>query len=190
LNAGFGLLFLDRAAAEEHLNAKVHPAPMGNIAKLKPDGSWKHRLIQDLRRKSVNDAVSLPEMQVLPRPIDHAIDVGLLSENVRRGEEVSVFILDFADAFMSIPLHPSEQCYNCTEVEFPLERQRDALLKNEVKKGKFVVWRVLGFGGKPNPLIYSRAASFAMRTAQALVGVPNRRTQHALCQDSWTIVRR
>ena len=40
-----------------------------------------------------------------------------------------------------------------------------------------MVWRVLGFGGKPNPLVYSRAASFAMRTAQALIGVPNRRTQ-------------
>jgi hypothetical protein len=35
----------------------------------------------------------------------------------------------------------------------------------------------LGFGGKPNPLVFSRAASFAMRTAQALVGVPNRRLQ-------------
>jgi hypothetical protein len=26
----------------------------------------------------------------------------------------------------------------------------------------------LGFGGKPNPLVYSRAASFAMRSGQAL----------------------
>ena len=48
LNAGFGLLFHDRAAAELHLGAKVHPAPMGNIAKPKADGSMKHRLIQDL----------------------------------------------------------------------------------------------------------------------------------------------
>jgi hypothetical protein len=43
-----------------------------------------------------------------------------------------------------------------------------------------MVWRVLGFGGKPSPLVYSRAASFAMRTAQALLGVPNRRTQSPL----------
>ena len=30
------------------------------------------------------------------------------------------------------------------------------------------MWDVLGFGGKPNPLVYSRVASFAMRTGQAL----------------------
>jgi hypothetical protein len=39
------------------------------------------------------------------------------------------------------------------------------------------MWRVLGFGGKPNPLLYSRAASFASRTAQALLGSPKRRHQ-------------
>ena len=36
--------------------------------------------------------------------------------------------------------------------------------------GKFVVWRALGFGGKPNPLVFARAASLASRTAQALLG--------------------
>jgi hypothetical protein len=49
LNSGFGILFSSRAAAEAYLGAQVHPAPLGNIAKLKPDGSFKHRLIQDLR---------------------------------------------------------------------------------------------------------------------------------------------
>ena len=35
--------------------------------------------------------------------------------------------------------------------------------------GRCVVWRVLGFGGKPNPVVFARAASFASRTAQALL---------------------
>ena len=39
------------------------------------------------------------------------------------------------------------------------------------------MWRVLGFGGKPNPLLYSRAASFAARTAQAILGFPTRPKQ-------------
>ena len=30
------------------------------------------------------------------------------------------------------------------------------------------MWNVLGFGGKPNPLVYSRVASFAIRTAQGM----------------------
>ena len=33
-----------------------------------------------------------------------------------------------------------------------------------------MVWRVLGFGGRPNPLVFSRAASFASRVAQAMLG--------------------
>jgi hypothetical protein len=177
LDAGFGLLFTDKAAAEAYLGVQTHPAPLGNIAKLKPDGTWKHRLIQDLRRNAVNSAVTLTERQVLPRPVDHARDLGLLSEDLRRGESMSVFILDFADAFMSIPLHAEERCYNCASVDNTLSRGRAALFKGEVPTGKFMVWRVLGFGGKPNPLVFSRAASFAMRTAQALVGVPNRRLQ-------------
>ena len=78
---------------------------MGNIAKAKADGTMKHRLIQDQRINCVNSAVALTERQVLPRPIDHARDVGLLIEDLRPGEVVSVFILDFKDAFMSIP-HP------------------------------------------------------------------------------------
>ena len=31
-----------------------------------------------------------------------------------------------------------------------------------------MVWRVLGFGGRPNPLLFARAASLAMRSAQCL----------------------
>jgi hypothetical protein len=50
LNKGFGVLFSSRAAAEAHLGGIVHPAPLGNISKEKPDGSMKHRLIQDLKR--------------------------------------------------------------------------------------------------------------------------------------------
>ena len=35
--------------------------------------------------------------------------------------------------------------------------------------GNFVVWRVLGFGGRPNPVVFSRGASFAARCAQGLL---------------------
>jgi hypothetical protein len=117
LNKGFALLFKDKAAAEVHLGDSTHPAPLGNISKAKPDGSVKHRLIQDQRRNHVNAAVALTERHVLPRPIDHARDVGLLLEGLRHNEVVTVFILDFKDAFMSIPLHPDEMRFNCAEVK-------------------------------------------------------------------------
>ena len=79
-------------------------------------------------------------------------------------------ILDFKDAFMSIPLDPSEMRFNCAHTEFDLKRTRNPLRPDEPQTGRFVVWRVLGVGGKPNPLVFSRAASLASRTAQALLG--------------------
>ena len=76
----------------------------------------KYRLIQDQRINFVNSAVSLPERQVLPRPIDHARDLGLLLEGLRPDEELTTLILDFKDAFMSIPLHFDEWRFNCAEI--------------------------------------------------------------------------
>jgi hypothetical protein len=174
---GFGVLFSSREAAEAHLGDKVHPAPLGNISKEKPDGKTKHRLIQDLRMNSVNAAVTLRERQVLPRPIDHARNMGLLLENMRAGEVLTTLVLDFKDAFMSIPLHKDEMRFNCAEVGEGLTRERAEVFPGEAKTGTLMVWRVLGFGGKPNPLIYSRAASFAMRTAQAIFNFPARNLQ-------------
>ena len=39
---------------------------------------------------------------------------------------------------------------------------------NETQEGSFIVWRVVGFGGRPNPLLFARVASFAMRTGQTM----------------------
>ena len=83
-------------------------------------------------------------------------------------QDVNILILDFKDAFMSIPLADSEKAYNCCVVDASVKRLREARYAGEPEVGHCVVWDVLGFGGKPNPLVYSRAASFAMRTGQAL----------------------
>ena len=174
LDAGFGRLFADVADASKHCGVEIHPAPMGNITKELADGSLKHRPIQDLRRNGVNDAVKVPERQVLPRPIDHARDVAELSASCGAEDIVATLILDFKDAFMSIPLHEDEQPYNCTVLPGGVKLGRDPLDKNEVSEGSCIVWRVLGFGGKPNPLVYSRAASFAMRTGQVDHVAPNK----------------
>ena len=82
-----------------------------------------------------------------------------------RGNEdkVKTLILDSKDAFMSVPLDLGEQRFNCAFAEFDLKRSREVLYDEEPKVGRFVVWRVLGFGGKPNPLIVSRVASVASR---------------------------
>ena len=113
---GFGELFADRAAAELALGGPVFPAPLGTVSKTKPDGSWKHRLIQDLRANQVNSAVVLPERLVLPRPLEHARDLAELSAGRGEGEELAIGIVDFADAFMSVPLAGAERRFNCAEL--------------------------------------------------------------------------
>jgi hypothetical protein len=170
VDSGFALLFENKEQAEGYLSDRTHPAPLGCVSKQKDDGTWKHRLIQDLRANHVNAAVRLPERQVLPRGIDHGIDLAIMAENLAENEVLVTMILDFKDAFMSIPLAKEEMRFNCAYAEFDLKRSREPLYENEPTKGAFVVWRVLGFGGRPNPLVFSRVASLASRTAQALLG--------------------
>ena len=68
-------------------------------------------------------------------------------------------IVDFEDAFMSTGTLPGEQRFTAAEVIDPTS-----------DTGSFIyVWHTLGFGGKTFPLVYARPASFASRTAQALL---------------------
>ena len=171
IEAGYCYLFESMEHACEMLGGKVHPAPLGNVEKLKEDGTWKDRVIQDQTANMVNLAVFLPERQVLPRGIDHGRDLAVMQADLQPGEVLQTLVLDFKDAFMSLAIHPSERRFNCAHTTVEVERQRPALFEGEVVKGKFVVWRVLGFGGRPNPLVFSRAASLACRAAQGLIGV-------------------
>ena len=136
----------------------MFPAPRGNIAKQGPDGLAKHRLIQDLRRNFVNDCAGVPERQVLPRFIDHARDLAAASatEGIDWEKAVDTLILDFKRAFMAIPVGEAERRYNCCLCEVPVRRRRRALDPQEPKQGHFIVWHVLGFGGRTYPLLWAR----------------------------------
>ena len=96
---GFGLLFATRTDIENFLQSKVAPAPLGCITKAKPDGTLKHRVIQDQRRSGVNAAVVLPERQVLPTVFSHAYDLARLADSAAKTGsddiEVETLVLDF-----------------------------------------------------------------------------------------------
>ena len=112
----------------------------------------------------MNRTAVVPERQVLPRGLDHAVDVARASTH----SSGRVLVLDFTNAFMNIPLHPHEMRFNCASVPQGIRLSRPPLDDSEPQEGTFIVWHVLGFGGKPNPLVFARAASFATRSAQAL----------------------
>ena len=152
IDAGFARLYTDRAAAEQALGGPCYPAPLGDVVKALPGGGEKHRLIQDLRRNLVNLCVALCERQVLPRFGDHAADLAYASA---RGAAATL-ILDYKHAFMTVPAAADEARYNCCLVEQPVSRARAALNEDEPQSGTFLVWTVLGFGGRAYPLLYAR----------------------------------
>jgi hypothetical protein len=139
LDKGFCRLFSDAEAASSAVGGSVHPAPLGLVSKEKPDGTMKHRIIQDLRRNEVNTAMRLPERTVLPRPIDHAVDVARLSQRLGKQESCDTFVLDYKDAFMSIPIAATEARYNTTMIPSKIRRTREALDKNEPLEGTCLV---------------------------------------------------
>eukprot|EP00971_Amphidinium_carterae_P090010 1781915-Amphidinium_carterae.1 len=52
-------------------DAETSPlSKLGLISKQRNDGSWKHRLVWDLRRSGINEALQQGQRIVLPRVID------------------------------------------------------------------------------------------------------------------------
>ena len=141
VDSGFARLCTDSAEAERWLGQAPVVSPLGNVTKPKPDGTVKNRLIQDFRASSVNAASSVSERQVLPRFVDHARDLAMLSA---RGSSVGVFVLDFKHAFMTVPLAREEMPYNTSVVPESLTRTRPPLDDVEPTTGTALVWRVLG----------------------------------------------
>ena len=99
-----------------HLNATEFTlSKLALIAKTKPDGTTKHRLVWDLLRSRVNSFVHQGERIVFPRVSD-LVDGILL--NVHSSGElpeatleafVWLFGIDISDAFHQIPLNNSEK---------------------------------------------------------------------------------
>ncbi|CAK0863499.1 unnamed protein product [Prorocentrum cordatum] len=168
LSKGFGETFGSEAEATARFG-QIFPASLGNVRKRRHDGSFKNRIIQDLKTNKVNLTASTHERAVLPRGIDHGVDLAAMAQHALRCSEgvVKVLILDFKGAFMSIPLHEQERRFNVAVLQQP----------PSVDSGRVIVWRVLGFGGKSNPLVYSRFASFVARSTQAMLSADACRLQ-------------
>lgn len=70
----------------ERQHRKLILSPLGNLSKPKPDGSLKHRIVQDLRRGGANLLAAMFERIVLPRPTDHRWDLYSLWKKQARGD--------------------------------------------------------------------------------------------------------
>ena len=80
-----------------------------------------------------------------------------------------MLVLDFHNAFMTIPANQGDLCFNCCSLENIIQLKRMPVALEEPCSGSFVVWRTLGFGGRSFPLLYARVASFVARLTQGLL---------------------
>ena len=108
--------FVQRFISIEAANAafgSVVVSPLGLVSKMLPDGTWKHRIVHDLRRGGPNTIAACWERVVLPRPVDHGWDLFDLREagahryGTEKEQIIFTLICDFRDAFMSVPQHAS-----------------------------------------------------------------------------------
>ena len=104
------------------------------MSKARKAGGRTHHIIQDLKICYINGAAGTWERVVLPRAVEHAVD---LSDLAAIGPHVATLVVDFSDALMVVPLHRNKQPYSCAEV--PCIRENGGFA--------FVVWGALGFGG-------------------------------------------
>lgn len=152
-----GLGYIRKYASWEAVTAALGPVVVSKLAalsKVREDGSTKLRLIVDMRRSEVNAHVRLGERIVLPRISDAIHDVLALSRSTQEvpGSEVELLVVDFADAFQTLGVHPDE-----------LRHQVVAGLD-----GEYYGLESVAFGGAGSPLLWGRAAAFLGRSGQAL----------------------
>ena len=98
--------------------------------------------------------MGIPERQVLPRWVDHASDLAAATA----AGEADTFTCDYLHAFMAAPSSPTEGRFNCCLTDDPMHLGRPPLDDAEPHVGLFIVWLVLGFGGRAYPLLYARVA--------------------------------
>jgi hypothetical protein len=124
---------------------------MALISKPKADGSFKHRIIWDLRRSHVNGEMAIGERLVLPRLSDAIEDaLAVLRARQAPGEEAEWLVVDVANAFFNVPLSPLEWRYHCCRLG-----------------DRAVVFTCLLFGAGSSPGIWGRYAAWIGRSTAA-----------------------
>ena len=150
---GWATEFGSHDALCQHLGTQEVPLnKIGLISMAKADGTFKHRIIWDMRRSGVNAFTNQGQRIVLPRLRDAVMDGLDLLRECRSGESVQLAVIDIQDAFHCIPVRPDEQRFQAT-----------------LFQGRYHVFRVVIFGSGSAPTIWGRVAAWIGRSTQALL---------------------
>ena len=150
--AGYVEVLGDWAAVQRRFGRSVVVSKLAAILKPKADGTLKTRLVIDYRRSGVNQHVKTSERVVLPRIRDALDDAVFMMSMAGGNRNMSFAVLDFKDAFHTIPVAPED-----------LDLQ---VFMSEA--GVFELFNTTVFGSKASPLIWGRFAAFLMRSGQSM----------------------
>ena len=167
--AGFITVYPDWNAVQARFGHVV-VSKMAAIVKDKADGTKKLRLIIDMRRSQVNAHARVHERIVLPRIVDMLTDALAIQAGARTDDDLDMIVLDWADAFHSMGVAPSEFAHQ--------------IVKGF--NGEFIGYETVLFGGAGSPTVWGRAAAFLGRSGQALFSATEVRLQ-VYVDDPWSI---
>jgi len=106
--AGYVEVLGDWSQVQARFGRSVVVSKLAAILKPRADGTLKVRLVIDYRRSGVNAHVRTSERVVLPRLKDAIADAVFLMASAGGSGGISFFVLDFKDAFHTIPVAPND----------------------------------------------------------------------------------
>ena len=142
-----------KAATQAVMAGEVKLNKLGLVSKQKPDGTWKHRLVWDLRESGVNDTIDQGERIILPRPCDFTTAIRCLVNGPvgAPGRCAKLLGIDISDAFHQVPNHPAERHLTGVAIQ-----------------GKIFIFNVLVFGSSSAPTVWGRFAAWLGRSTMAV----------------------
>jgi len=149
---GWAKTFTTRKDLEEYLKDTDIPAcKMGLVKKQKADGTYKYRIVWDLRRSGSNAKIRQGERVLLPRLNEPVSDALHFAADRSSEEGIEFAVIDIKDAFHLIWLAWEEQKYQAT-----------------FAFGVWYIYLVLIFGSRSAPTIWGRYAAWLGRFLTAV----------------------
>ena len=131
----------------------------------------KNRLILDCRISGSNDKTTKSERIILPRIWDLIKDALALANQLTSGEELSLLVCDFTDAFYMVPLGIDEQRYF-----------------SAYHRGRWYVWTRVAQGSLNGPNIFGRLSALVGRLSQSCFH-PHELRLHIYADDPCAVLR-
>ena len=156
LQKGFVDWSTDKSTLEDKYGPLVQSS-IGVIVKQKREGK-KVRLVHDLRRSGVNEAIKCSERLVLPRLRDVVEDAMCLFESLEPGESLGL---------MSLKTHSSNSLFVIAKSDICLDQ----------RLADFSFTMLFFFGIGTGPLVWARIAALVARITQSMFSASRSRLQ-------------